>query len=183
TITVTNNGNVSLSNVAIVDTFVDGNGNPLTFVSGPSFDSADQGSLEGTLLVGETATYTATYVIEQGSVDSGSISNSVLASGESPEGTNVDDVSDDDDDTDGNTEDDATELFISEDPSIEAVKVAAITNDVAPTGASLGDTVTYTITVTNNGNVSLSNVAIVDTFVDGNGNPLTFVSGPSFDSA
>ncbi|MFC0605928.1 Ig-like domain-containing protein, partial [Winogradskyella pulchriflava] len=42
-------------------------------------------------------------------------------------------------------------------PSIEAVKTVAITNDVAPVGASLGDTVEYTITVTNTGNVTLDN--------------------------
>ncbi|MDH7913130.1 gliding motility-associated C-terminal domain-containing protein, partial [Winogradskyella sp. SYSU M77433] len=130
-----------------------------------------------------TATYTATYVIEQGSVDSGSISNSVLASGESPEGTNVDDVSDDDDDTDGNTEDDATEVIILEDPNIEVVKIASITDDIAPAGASLGDTVTYTITVMNTGNVTLDNVSIVDTFQDVLGNALTLSSGPVFDSA
>ncbi|WP_212745842.1 DUF7507 domain-containing protein, partial [Winogradskyella algicola] len=107
------------------------------------------GSAEGDLLVGEVATYTATYVIEQDAVDAGGFSNSVLADGDSPADTNVDDTSDDGDDTDGNTEDDPTETPIAEDPSIEAVKTVAITNDVAPVGASLGDTVEYTITVTN----------------------------------
>ncbi|WP_179317464.1 DUF7507 domain-containing protein, partial [Winogradskyella undariae] len=159
TITVENTGNVSLDNVAIADTFVDANGNTLTLLTGPTFSSSDAGSAEGLLAVGETATYTATYVIEQAAIDAGGFSNSVLAEGDSPAGTTVDDTSDDDDDADGNTEDDATVTTIGESPSIEAVKTVAISNDVLPSGLSLGDTMTYTITVENTGNVSLDNVA------------------------
>ncbi|WP_405569314.1 gliding motility-associated C-terminal domain-containing protein, partial [Winogradskyella sp. Asnod2-B02-A] len=183
TITVINTGNVTLDNVVLTDTFLDAEGNALTLLTGPTFDSADQGSSVGSLLVGETATYTATYIIEQDAIDAGGFSNSVVASGDSPDDTTVSDTSDDDDDTDGNTEDDATETTISEDPSIEAVKTVAITNDVLPTGASLGDTMTYTITVENTGNVTLDGVAIVDTFLDANGNALTLLTGPTFDSA
>ncbi|NNE30734.1 MAG: DUF11 domain-containing protein, partial [Winogradskyella sp.] len=152
--------------------------------TGPSFISTNQlGGVDGTLRVGEVATYEATYVIEQDAVDAGGFSNSVVASGDSPAGTTVNDTSDDDDDTDGNTEDDPTVTVIPENPSIEAVKTVAITNDVGPAGASLGDEVTYTITVENTGNVTLDGVAIVDTFEDANGNPLTFVTGPTFVSA
>ncbi|QXP79699.1 gliding motility-associated C-terminal domain-containing protein [Winogradskyella sp. HaHa_3_26] len=183
TIAVENTGNVSLDNVAITDTFEDANGNTLTLLTGPTFDSADAGSAEGSLLVGETATYTATYIIEQDAVDAGGFSNSVLAEGDSPTGVTIDDTSDDDDDNDGNTEDDATITPITASPSLEAVKTVAVSNDVLPTGLSLGDTMTYTITVENTGNVSLDNVAITDTFEDANGNTLTLLSGPTFDSA
>uniref|UniRef100_UPI0015CE5FF2 DUF7507 domain-containing protein n=1 Tax=Winogradskyella costae TaxID=2697008 RepID=UPI0015CE5FF2 len=183
TITVENTGNVSLDNVAITDTFVDANGNTLTLLTGPTFNSSDAGSAEGLLAVGETATYTATYVIEQDAIDAGGFSNSVLVEGDSPAGTTVDDTSDDDDDADGNTEDDATVTTITASPSLEAVKTVAISNDVLPTGLSLGDTMTYTITVENTGNVSLDNVAITDTFVDANGNTLTLLTGPTFNSS
>ncbi|WP_179314929.1 DUF7507 domain-containing protein, partial [Winogradskyella undariae] len=158
TITVENTGNVSLDNVVITDTFEDANGNTLTLLSEPTFDSADAGSSEGSLLVGETATYTATYVIQQDAIDAGGFSNSVLAEGDSPADTTVDDTSDDNDDNDGNTEDDATVTTLTASPSIEAVKTVIISNDVLPTGLSLGDTMTYTITVENTGNVSLDNV-------------------------
>ncbi|MEH1009556.1 hypothetical protein VDP25_17590, partial [Winogradskyella sp. ECml5-4] len=183
TITVTNTGDVTLDNLVITDTFVDANGAVLTLSSGPTFDSSDQNSSEGTLLVGETATYTATYIIEQSAVDAGGFSNSVFVEGDSPSDITVDDTSDDGDDSDGNTDDDATETTIDENPSIEAVKTVAITNDVAPAGASLGDEMTYTITVTNTGDVTLDNLVITDTFVDANGAVLTLSSGPTFDSS
>ena len=108
TITVENTGTVTLNGVALVDTLLDGNGVALTLDSGPTFSSADQGSLEGDLLVGEVATYTASYTITQSDVDSGSVNNSVVASGDSPAGTTVNDTSDDGDDGDGNTTDDIT---------------------------------------------------------------------------
>ncbi|MTE27258.1 DUF7507 domain-containing protein, partial [Winogradskyella ouciana] len=183
TITVTNTGNVTLDSVGIVDTFTDANGNTLTLASGPTFVSSDAGSAEGTLQVGETATYEATYIVQQDAVDAGGFQNSIVASGDSPAGTTVNDTSDDDDDTDGNTEDDPTVTIILEDPSIETVKTVMITNDVAPAGASLGDEMTYTITVTNTGNVTLDSVGIVDIFTDANGNTLTLASGPTFVSS
>ena len=127
TITVENTGNVTLDGVAIADTFLDANGNALTLLTGPTYVSADAGSADGDLLVGETATYTATYVIEQDAVDAGGFSNSVLADGDSPADTNVDDTSDDGDDGDGNTTDDPTETTITEAPSIESVSYTHLT--------------------------------------------------------
>ena len=100
TITVENTGDVTLTNVGIVDTLTDLDGNVLALTTGPTFDNADTGSAEGTLLVGETATYLATYIITQSDVDAGGVSNTVLADGDSPLGTNVTDDSDDPNDTD-----------------------------------------------------------------------------------
>ncbi|WP_047545022.1 T9SS C-terminal target domain-containing protein [Psychroserpens sp. Hel_I_66] len=188
TITVENTGDVVLTNVGIVDTLTDLDGNVLTLTTGPTFDSADAGSLEGTLQVGETATYLATYVITQDDVDAGGISNTVLADGDSPDGTNVTDVSDDpndddnvDPDGDGDP-DDPTDTLIPEDPSILAEKSASVTdNGDGVLGA--GDTINYTITVANSGNVTLDGVTITDTLTDADGNVLTLTTGPTFDSA
>ena len=181
TITVENTGNVTLTNVALTDTFVDGNGNPLT-LTGPTFVSSDLGSLEGTLQVGETATYTATYVITQSDVDAGGVSNSVVADGDSPAGTTVSDTSDDGDDLDGNTSDDPTETTISQDPMLTIEKTSSL--DLGADGiATVGDIITYTYTVTNTGNVTLFDVNVTEDAADFSGTGVlptpTYVSGGS----
>ncbi|WP_196889297.1 gliding motility-associated C-terminal domain-containing protein, partial [Aureivirga sp. CE67] len=179
TVLVSNTGNVTLDNVSIVDTLteLDGTSNPQTLAS--VFDSSSMGSLEGILQVGEVATYTVSYTVTQSDIDNGGFANSVFASGDSPEDTTVEDVSDDNDDVDGNTEDDPTEVAISEDPSIEVVKT--VTSDIS--NLAVGDVVTYTVLVSNTGNVTLDNVSIVDTLteLDGTSNPQTLAS--VFDSA
>ncbi|MEZ4793208.1 MAG: gliding motility-associated C-terminal domain-containing protein, partial [Gelidibacter sp.] len=187
-ITVENTGNVTLFGVGIVDTLTDINGNPLMLTTGPTFVSADQGSPESELMVGEIATYTASYIITQSDTDIGGVSNTVLASGNSPLGVNVTDVSDDPNDTenidpdaDGDP-DDPTDTIILEVPRVEATKTASVT-DNGDGVMGINDIITYTITVQNIGNVNLNGVGIVDTLTDANGNPLTLTTGPTFVSA
>ncbi|WP_370002099.1 gliding motility-associated C-terminal domain-containing protein, partial [Winogradskyella sp.] len=172
--------------VAIADTFEDANGNPLTFVSGPTFVSSDLGSAEGDLQVGETATYTATYVIEQGSVDAGGFSNSVLADGDSPANTNVTDVSDDGDDTDGNTEDDPTVTVIPPNPSISLLKTTLPLEDTNGDGiaGSIDDIISYVFIVENTGNLTLTNIDVQDALPGLNltGGPITQLLPGEIDS-
>ncbi|NNK88373.1 MAG: T9SS type B sorting domain-containing protein, partial [Flavobacteriaceae bacterium] len=131
TIYVENTGNVTLTDVSLVDTFMDINGNPLTLTTGPSFDSADLGSIEGTLIPGEIATYSATFIITQDAVTQGGVSNSVLGMGVGPNFDVVDDVSDDGDDFDGNTEDD---------PTVTDLGCLLIFNEFSPNGDGVNDT-------------------------------------------
>ncbi|WP_460218111.1 DUF7507 domain-containing protein [Psychroserpens sp. MEBiC05023] len=166
TITVTNAGNVTLDNVTIVDTFVDANGIPLTLDSGPTFVSADLGSVEGILLVGETATYTASYTITQDDVDAGGVSNSVEASATGPDGSTTTDTSDDGDDTDGNTDDDPTVTITDSDFEL------SVTKEVDVMEPLIGDQVTFTITVANEGFVTATGVVVEDVIPSG----YTFVS-------
>nr|WP_321236031.1 gliding motility-associated C-terminal domain-containing protein [uncultured Psychroserpens sp.] len=166
TITVTNNGNVTLDNVTIVDTFTDANGIPLTLDSGPTYVSSDQGSAEGDLLVGETATYTATYTITQDDVDAGGVINSVVGEGNGPDGTTTTDTSDDGDDTDGNTDDDPTETLTDSDFELSVTKEVDINQPL------IGDEVTFTITVANEGFVTATGVIIEEVIPSG----YTFVS-------
>ncbi|WP_299129314.1 gliding motility-associated C-terminal domain-containing protein, partial [uncultured Winogradskyella sp.] len=175
TITVTNTGNVTLDNVGIVDTFVDANGNPLTLLTGPTFDAANSDNVEGTLGVGEVATYTATYEIEQDAIDTGGFSNSVLASGDSPADTTVNDTSDDGDDNDGNTEDDVTEIVIVAEPSISLIKTTLPLEDTNGDGVegSIDDIISYVFTVENTGNVTLTDIEIQDVLPG-----LTLIGGP-----
>jgi uncharacterized repeat protein (TIGR01451 family) len=180
TITVENKGNVTLSGVSLTDTLLDGDGSPLSLTSGPTFTSSTASSAQGTLLVGETATYTASYTITQGALDTGSISNSVLVTGSSPgQSNNVTDTSDDGDDSDGNTEDDTTDITISKSPSLEVTKTAAIT-DNGDGVVGKGDVVQYSISVVNDGNVTLSSLSVADVLSDASGNTLSLNSGPSF---
>ena len=96
-----------MSGVTLADTLTDGNSSTLNLTSGPTFTSASAGSSQGTLTVGETATYTASYTITQAALDTGSVNNSVLVTASSPgQSRNVTDTSDDGDDSDGNTTDD-----------------------------------------------------------------------------
>ena len=115
-ITVENTGNTVLNGVVVNDTFSDLSGNALTLTSGPLFVSANLGSGDGTLLAGETATYTATFVVDAQADNAGGVSNTASATAIDPSGTPVNDISDDGDDTDGNTTNDPTVLAFFQDP-------------------------------------------------------------------
>ena len=183
TIAVENIGNVALSGLALNDTITDADGNALILNSGPSYSSSDQTSAIGTLIIGETETYTATYIISSTAANTGGVYNSVTATATSPGNTNdVTDISDDGDDTDGNTSDDTTNIETNSSPSIQVTKTATIVdNGDGQTG--LGDTINYAITVENTGNVSLTELSLVDTLTDGNGNAIDLSSGLSFESS
>jgi gliding motility-associated-like protein len=130
TITIENTGNVTLTNISLDDAFVDVNGNSLALTSGVTFNSADLGSLEGTLIAGESAIYTATFNITQQAINAGGVSNSVVVSGTSPSGAIVNDISDDGDDFDGNNNDD---------PTITELGCAMVFNEFSPNGDGVND--------------------------------------------
>ncbi|WCO00783.1 T9SS type B sorting domain-containing protein [Psychroserpens ponticola] len=175
TITVTNTGNLILNNVMIVsDDLTDLLGNPLILDSQPTFQGpiSSMGSIEGVLLVGEFAIYTASYTITQSDVDAGGVSNSAVAEGASPDGTIVDDISDDPNDTedvdldsDGNP-DDPTDTITDSDFDLTVFK------EVDTLEPLIGDNVTFTITVANEGLVTATGVVVEDVLPSG----YTFVS-------
>ncbi|GAA4894385.1 hypothetical protein GCM10025789_09570 [Tessaracoccus lubricantis] len=128
----TNTGNVTLTDVMITD--------PLEGLTELTCD------LEApvTLAPGESLTCTATYLITQDDLDSGSVYNLATTVGTPPEG---EDVTDDDDETV------TGEAF----PVIELVKTADVDSY-----DSVGDVITYTFVSTNTGNVTLTDVMITD---------------------
>ena len=85
-----------------------------------TFNSASASSAQGTLTLGETATYTASYTITQSDIDTGGLRNQITFEGNTirnpvPAEKDAKDVSDNGIDTDGNTEDDPTFLVLGTD--------------------------------------------------------------------
>jgi uncharacterized repeat protein (TIGR01451 family) len=136
TFVVTNTGNVTLDPVAIDDPKVGA-------VSCPA----------DVLAPGATMTCTATYLITQDDIDSGSIDNTATAYGNPPGG----DVASTGDDASAT---DSTSTPIVATPSISLDKSAG-----AASGSTAGDTVPYTFEVTNTGNVTLDPISVDDPLI------------------
>jgi uncharacterized repeat protein (TIGR01451 family) len=149
TFTVANTGNVTLTGIAVTEESFSGAG----ALPAPVFVSATAGSSEATLLVGGVLTYTATYTVEQADIDAGGVTNQARATGTDPNDEPVTDLSDDD----SNLENEPTETPIGQDPAIAIIK----TSSVGGTGA-VNDVISYTFTVTNTGNVTLTGVTVTD---------------------
>ncbi|MFC3978314.1 right-handed parallel beta-helix repeat-containing protein, partial [Belliella kenyensis] len=80
TFQLTNTGNVTLTNVSLVEDAFTGIGTLGT----PVFESASEGSAEGTLLVDEFATYTLSYIVQQEDIDDGVVVNIAYATAQAP---------------------------------------------------------------------------------------------------
>ncbi|HWK56084.1 MAG TPA: gliding motility-associated C-terminal domain-containing protein, partial [Parapedobacter sp.] len=104
-----------------------------------------------TLAPGATGTATATYSITAPDIEAGVVTNTAIATGTSPVGP-VRDISGTSVDNDTETE---TEL--PQDADIEISKKAD-----KETVSTAGEVITYTITVTNTGNVTLENYTVTD---------------------
>ncbi|MBK9255216.1 MAG: DUF11 domain-containing protein [Saprospiraceae bacterium] len=144
TFTVTNTGNVTLTNVTVTD--------PLVTVSGSPIASLAPGA-------SNSVAYTATKTLTQTDIDNGIFTNTATVTGTPPTGPNVTDTDDD------------TQNFIQT-PTVDIVKTGTYV-DNAPIGIyNAGDEITYTFTVTNTGNVTLTNVTVTDPLVTVSGSPI-----------
>lgn len=150
--TVQNTGNVPVNGVSITD-------------AGPTFNGlAGTGTmsavspLTASIAVGASQVFTASYELSQQDVDNAGgilngIANTASASGASVGGVPA---------TSNNS---TAQTTISRDANITVVKTASATSNV-PAGV----TVTYTYRVTNTGNQTISNIALIDSH-NGNGVP------------
>jgi len=133
TFTVTNTGNVTLTDVTVTD---------------PMFPEGI--TLEQTVLApGESTTGMAEYTVTQEDIDQGHVYNKAETTG-TPPGDNEPPKDEDDEDIPGIQE-----------PGIELKKVAD------KKVYKLGDVITYTFTVTNTGNVTLTDVTVTDPMITG----------------
>ena len=148
TFAVTNTGNVDLTDVSVDDTQQPPAGG---LASGPTCQSLSSpaGSCSGSstsLAPGQSARFTATYIVTQADLDNGSIDDSAIASGSPPSGPPID------------SPPSTATVPVTQNPALSIVKSAA------PASVSaVGDTVTYTFAVTNTGNVNLTGVSVNDT--------------------
>ena len=132
---VTNTGNVTLRDIAVVDA---------KLAAAPTCPTT-------TLAPGATTTCSGSYTLTQADVDAGRVVNSAHAEGTppaTPSNSNPPRVP--------SPEDEETTDLPSA-PSLSIVKTAG-----TPSGATVGSTIAYTFVVTNTGNVTLSDIRVVD---------------------
>ncbi|MBU3821595.1 DUF11 domain-containing protein [Flavobacteriaceae bacterium XHP0103] len=145
---VTNQGNVSINTVAIVDPLIT---NPIVLASGDADGDSE-------LDVSETWTFTANYTITQADIDAGSVSNQATVTGVGADGTNVSDMSDDD----NISQDDSTITPLCQDEGIALIKTAVFNDEDGNGCSDVGETLTYTFTVSNQGNTAIENLVLTD---------------------
>ncbi|MEI3138524.1 MAG: hypothetical protein V8T31_02500 [Lachnospiraceae bacterium] len=146
-ITVTNNGNVTLTNV-IVSELLSG----AEIVEGTGYDLTNEGTAKITTLApGKVVTVNASYVVRQDDVDNGNLKNIALVEGEGPDGNNPE--------SQRPEKDVPTD---KKDPQMTADK--SVTNQgTAEDGKfKVGETAEFEIAVTNQGNVTLKNVTVTE---------------------
>lgn len=144
TITVRNSGNSTVTGVSLAD----------------ELNGASVGKLgKTTLAPGEQTTATATYSITAGDIAAGSVVNAVTAKGTAPSGKPV-------------TSNRATARTDIEAP-MSALSVSKTVDKTSLTGAEVrpGTKLSYTITVTNGGNSTVSGIRLDDS-MDGASGPL-----------
>jgi len=131
----TNSGNVSLNSVSISDVH-----------NGAGTLSAISPASVATVLPGDDVTFTATYEVTQDDIDAGvQITNTATANAKPSGGSFT-----------PPTADEALSLT-TPDPEADLTKTPDVSADLAE-----GDTVTYTYTVENTGNVTLTNLSVSD---------------------
>ncbi|RBQ01839.1 beta strand repeat-containing protein, partial [Pedobacter miscanthi] len=151
--TVFNTGTTDLNNIVLTDTKLGLNK-----------------TIAGPLAAGQSLNDTEVYTLSQADKDAGSVTNSASLSAKTPAGNTISDVSGTD-----KTNDTPTVTSLTPSPSFTFTKVV---NGAVPTTA--GATLNYNLTVTNTGNVTLSNIVVTDANATVSGSPIaTLAPGAS----
>ena len=148
TIVATNTGNVTLFDVEIIDSLKNGNGNTL--------DIDTSAWVKRDIAPGKEEIYTAFYQIDQDTADSGKVINTAFAKAVKPDGTEFVSLAD------------SVTVSMTATPSISILKTK-VEDDGPNDKMDVGETIDYTITITNTGNVTLDNITLTETLTDGKG--------------
>jgi len=153
---VHNTGNVTLTQMTVTDKVggVTISGGPLTSLAPGAIDST---------------TFTGVYWLTQADIDAGMFTNIATATGTKPGGGTVSD------------EDDDTQVFARM-PSIHLEKTGTLVDQNGDGIDSTGDRITYTFTVRNTGNVTLTNIRLTDPLISISGGPLASLAPGAIDS-
>ena len=149
-VVVENIGNVTLTNIQVVDSLRLGSPTA-TPVDNTNYDSpagVDLWTQNQTLLPGDSATYVAWFVIDDTAASSGQVINTATATADTP-------LLDDNGDIVELEKSDQISQAIDPLPSIVVSKAITALNDGGD-GLDVGETVLYTITITNDGNTPLT---------------------------
>ncbi len=151
TFKVENTGNVTISDIKITDPKVSVSGGPIALAPGAS----------------DATTFTATYTLTQADLDAGQVNNLATATGKDPKGNPVTDTSENGNPVDPNhpappTCTDCTVTPVPQTGAIALVKQVTNTGTGANGAFLLGNTIEYTFTIKNTGNVTLNNLVITD---------------------
>ncbi|MFP2994971.1 gliding motility-associated C-terminal domain-containing protein [Spongiivirga sp. MCCC 1A20706] len=151
TFSITNVGTATISNLTISDPLVTVDGGPLTSLAPGDTDNN---------------TFTATYILTAADVANDFIFNQATVLGTDPDGGTVTDLSDD-----PNTEevDDETATILERFPNISLSKVGVFNDENGDALPQIGETVSYTFSFRNTGNVPLTTITIDDPLVSVNG--------------
>ncbi|MDO5444996.1 MAG: hypothetical protein Q4F31_05175, partial [Eubacteriales bacterium] len=149
TIEVSNDGNVTLTDVEVTD---DKSGAKIE--EGTGYTVEDGKAKIAELKVGGEPVYvTVKYTVTEADILAGSITNTATVKGKAPEG--VDDP-EDEKPTENIPEDELDDSA----PALSVTK--EVSGDIPVNGYALGDTVTYKITVKNTGNVTVNDITVTD---------------------
>jgi len=161
-ISVTNDGNVTLDTVDVTDPMADVGSIQGVDIDADGFNDGDTDG-DGALDVGETWLYTATHTVTQGEIDAGGNYDSD-ADGTNDSLRNVATATAEVVGSDTQvTDDDDAVVEVCQNPHITVDKSASVDGDCADTA---GELVNYSISVTNDGNVTLDTVDVTDSFAD-----------------
>jgi len=150
--TVRNTGNETLTNIKVVDKTFDGNGATPLVITCPTTTVSPGGSV----------VCTATYVVVQADMDQNEVTNMGTVTADDPHGTTVT----------------ADSLPVTLRATVN--EHLSVTKSANTTQLIAGQVVTYTYTVTNDGNETLTNVAVTEKQFDGDGGwpTVTCPAGP-----